>query len=372
MTQLLGSPPILPKTKANERLLNVLQDIVSKVEVDSGFSIRHPDYEPLELPSHTVEHFRQMPSEIQQKYLSLQLRGFLYGTYYNGSMQSNLGTKDEAQHLPLDLENDTFLGVDWEFYNRLHESNNGTGYFKPGWYVLREETDGSLAVTKKGLRLHIQRNKHLHESERTAIVEDTVAIHMPSNLVQNGFYMSVGNMGSSHADDLEHNPILVRVYFNLTPEGAVGVMGSLTRCLNDLAIPFSFKVLYNPKDYKRHDSGVLYFDKRNYQEVREVLQTVYRDNQPHFKPDIPLFTKRLALGLGLAEEPDQKFAELESFGMNRCQIIANGLMEAKNQGDNSPEARMEAIYQNFSLLNIDLNSPYLNANSEDIYAPLNL
>lgn len=53
--------------------------------------------------------------------------------------------------------------------------------------------------------------------------------------------------------------------------------------------------------------------------------------------------------------------------MNRCQIVANALLEAWQQGEESPEARMISILQHFSLLGIELQRPYLNANSEDIY-----
>ncbi|NET15569.1 MAG: hypothetical protein F6K08_23405, partial [Okeania sp. SIO1H6] len=60
----------------------------------------------------------------------------------------------------------------------------------------------------------------------------------------------------------------------------------------------------------------------------------------------------------------------ESFGMNRCQIIANGLLTAWQQGDNSTEGKIKAILEQFSLLGIDLQRPYLNANSEDIYRKL--
>lgn len=366
--QLLDSPHQL--TPRASRLLDVLEDIVHKVEIKSDFSIRHPNYKPLELPAEAVARFQKMPEQMQQKYLNLQLRSFLYGIYYNSSMKTALAPGGERSELPLNLENNTVLGVDVGFYERLHESNCGTGYFDPGWLVLREETNGSLAVTKGGLRLHIERDKHLQPNQQVAKVGDAVAIRMPKNLVQNGFYMAVGNMGPNFIDNSKGHPVTVRVYFHLTPEGAVAVMGSLTRWLNEKAIPFSFKVLYNPKDYQRCDSGVLYFDKRNYEAVREVLQIVYRD-EPHFKSDIPLFTKQLAPGLGLAEEPDQKFAEQESFGMNRCQIVTNGLLEAWYQGDDLPQGRMKAICQHFFVLDIDLHRPYLNANSEDIYTSLN-
>ncbi len=119
--------------------------------------------------------------------------------------------------------------------------------------------------------------------------------------------------------------------------------------------------------YKRYDSGVLYFEKGNYEVVRQVLEAVYAENQSYFQPEVPLFTMQLAPGLGLAEEPDQKFGIQESFGMNRCQIVANGLLEAWYEGDNSIEGRMRAIIEQFSRLGIDLQHPYVNANSEDIY-----
>ncbi|MFN6526292.1 T3SS effector HopA1 family protein [Nostoc sp. ChiSLP03a] len=365
--QLLNSPPTQLEIGLTGQLLDILQDIVQKIEIKSDFSIHHPDYKPLKLPSEAVERFQKMPTQMQQKYLSLQLRIFLYGIYYNGSMQSTLALDREGNGLPLDLENNTVLGVDVGFYKRLHESNFGEGYFDPGWSVLREESDGSLAVNKGGLRLHIERNKHLQPTEVAAMVGDSVAIKMPKNLVQNGFYVAVGNAGLSRIKDIKIHPVTVRIYINVTPEGAVAVMRSLTQGLNELAIPFSFKVLYNPKEYQRYDSGVLYFDKKNYEVVRQLLKIVYQEHQLHFKSEIPLFTKQLALGLGLAEEPDQKFAVQESFGMNRCQIVANGLLEAWYHGNDLPELRMQAIFGQFSRLGIELQRPYINANSKDIY-----
>jgi hypothetical protein len=362
--QLLDSTQIQLYTERNRRLLDVLEDIAHKVEIHSDFSIRHSDYKPLELPTEVVARFQQLPEQMQQKYLSLQLRSFLYGIYYNGSMRKTLALDGEENGLNLDLENNTFLGVDIGFYQQLHESNCGEGYFDPGWSVLKEETDSTLAVTKGSLRLHIERDKHLHPHEKSAGVGKLVAIRMPKNLVQNGFYMAVGNAGVQSQQHLEQLQQIVRIYFNLTPSGAVEVMRNLTQQLNAISIGFSFKVLYNPGDYKRYDSGVLYFDKRDYQAVREVLQVVYQ--QIHFKSEVPLFTKQLAPGLGLAEEPDQKFGVQESFGMNRCQIVANGLLEAWQQGDDSPEKRIKAIIKQFSRLGIDLQRVHLNANSEDI------
>ncbi len=366
--QLLDSPQSQLPASAPDRVLDSLQDIANHVQIQSNFCISHPAYKPFEIPAEVVTRFQRIPLELQNKYLSLQLQSFLYGIYYNGSMQAALAADASSDNLALhqNLENNTFLGVDLEFYDRLHKSNTGEGFFDPGWQVLRQEPDGSLAVAKGGLTLHIEREQHLQPAEQSAAEGDLVAIRMPRNLVQNGFYMAVSNAGP------DTHPHTVRIYFNLSPEGAVAVMGSLTRQLNETTIPFTFKVLYNPSDYGRYDSGVLYFERSNYEVVRQVLRSVYAENQSHFRTEVPLFTKLLALGLSLAEEPDCKFAAKESFGMNRCQIVVNGLLEARQKGDESTESRMASIFQHFSLLGIDWQRAYLNTNSLDIYTPLNL
>lgn len=344
-----------------ERLLATLQDITLKLEIESQYCIKHPDYKPLELAPETVARFEQLPSDLQNKFLKLQLSNFLYGIYYNGAYQHSLAPDGDGVNLAVNqLENNTFLGVDVTFYERLHQSNQGEGYYSGGWQVVKQESDGSLAVNKGGLTLHIERDKHLQSQHQAATVGDLVAIKLPKNLVQNGFYMAVGNASHSHEN-------ITRVYFNLTCDGAVAVMESLTAQLNAINMPFAFKALYNPSDYTRYDSAVLYFDKNNYEAVHSILARVYAQHQAHFKPQVPLFTKFIAPGLAIAEEPDQKFGDKESFGMNRCQILANGLLEAWHQGNNSPESRMQSILEQFSATGVELQRPYLNADSEDIY-----
>jgi hypothetical protein len=177
----------------------------------------------------------------------------------------------------------------------------------------------------------------------------------------------VGDRGFSNPTAAD---VLVRIYVNLTPDGSVSVMKSLTEALNRAGISFSFKVLYNPHEYHRYDSGVLYFNDRDYPVVASVLGSIYPEHRSHFLPEIPLFTKQLAIGVGVAEEPNQKFGDRESFGMNRCQMIANGLMESFDRGNNSSSDRMSTILEQFSIAGVSLKYPYLNHDSEDIYYPL--
>ena len=236
MTQLVDSNQTEIINQVNRQLINVLQDIACNVEIKSHFCISHPDYQPLELSEETVARFNNLSNQIQHKYLSLQLQNFLYGIYYNGSLRSQLAQDNQTKNLPIDLDNNSILGIDVDFYEQLHESNCGTGYFDPGWLILREETDGSLAVKKGSLTLHIQRHKHLQDCQQNAVVGNNVAIKMPKNLIQNGFYLAVSNTEPESHDNM------VRVYFNFTPEGAVTVMHRLTQTLNDIPIFFHFKV----------------------------------------------------------------------------------------------------------------------------------
>jgi HopA1 effector protein family len=368
---LLNTPLNSLSNPSYDRLLEILNDITHHVEINADFRITHPDYQPLEIPEESINRFKSVPLELQRKYLNLQLQQFLYGIYYNGSMRTVLkkdtdkDTSIDDLDLHQDLENNTFLGMDLKFYEQLHQSNCGKGYFDPDWQVLRQESDGSFAVAKGGLTLHINDDRYLSTPNTSISVGDRISLLMPRNLVQNGFYMAVGNAGlNSHNSDRDTT---VRVYFHLSPEGAVAVMASLTEQLNAISIPFSFKVLYNPSNYDRYDSGVLYFEKNFYSQVHDALQIIHAENERYFRSEVPLFTKQLVPGLAVAEEPDQKFAERESFGTNRCQIIAEALLANWYSGDRSPQNRLEAIFQNFFRLGIEIKQPYLNAYSKDIY-----
>ncbi|MCG8364847.1 MAG: T3SS effector HopA1 family protein [Pseudanabaenales cyanobacterium] len=362
------------------RLLEALADIVHNVQIASNFCIHHPDYRSMELRAERVERLQQLSMDLQNQYLNLQLQSFLYTLYYNGSYQPSSVTEADSVSSPPSktIENNTVKGLNLRFYEALHDSNSGEGYFDPGWLVLGREHDGSLAVQKDGLTLHIQcvsdsSGKQTCDSQlvgESAAIGGLIAVRMPRNRVATGFYIAVGNAGPIKDDPPDPPPHTVNLYFNVTPEGAIALMRSLTQRLNGMAIPFTFKVLDDPDHYRCYDAGALNFEKSHYERVRPILQTVYIENQSHFGRETPLFTKQLAPGLALSEEPNHKFSAQENFGVNRCQIVANGLLEAWRAGHNSPEARMSAILKRFSWHGVKLTHPYMNANSENIYTPL--
>lgn len=358
--------PTLPLFNNSEsNLFNHLENIATKVKIEPNFCIHHPDYQPFQFPDEVILRFQQLPLSMQHKFLNSQLCNFLYSIYYNGAGKIALSLHAESVNSSKfqNLENNTFLGVDMNFYDQLHLHNQGQGYFDPNWQVLNQVNEQIFMVKKGELTLHIECDGYLKAEDKKASIGDFVAIKMPPNLVQNGFYMAVGDAGLPKG-------MIVRIYFNLNPEGAVLMMGNLTQQLNAKLIPFTFKALYNPSDYQRYDSAVLYFQKSNYGIIHQILQSIYLECYQYFNTEVPLFTKFIAPGLAVAEEPDRKFAEKESFGLNQCQIITNSLLEAWQQGDESKENRMRLIIKHFSNQGIELERPYLNSNSQDIYIPL--
>jgi hypothetical protein len=357
MNVLKNTPYNLPQ----EQLVAALEDIVCNLEIRSDFCIYHPSYRTFELDAEVRFRFEQLPKELNNKYLGLRLRSFLYEAYYSGSIKAEQEPDDDTNSV-LNLENNMHRGADVKFYGQLHNSNSGIGYFDAGWLVKTEEDDGSLAVIKDGLTLHLDRTKHLSVSEQSTMIGSMVSIRMPKNLIQPGYYIAVSNLGSS-SDEVE-------IYFNVSPEGAVYLMQELTKSLNAAVIPFTLKALHNPSEYECYKPLILKFSRDSYEVIWEILQPIYTSFPAYFRHETPLFTKVLAPGLALAEEPKQKISDQEDFGQNRCQVIADGLMEARQEGDEAPEKRMNAILNHFSVHGISLEHPYLNADSEDIYIPL--
>jgi hypothetical protein len=72
----------------------------------------------------------------------------------------------------------------------------------------------------------------------------------------------------------------------------------------------------------------------------------------------PLFARRLADGLGFAEDPG------ESFGKDRCKILAEVMAGTLGK---PAEERLEEVRRQFERRGLSLDRPWLNAGSVDRY-----
>ncbi|MDJ0734773.1 MAG: T3SS effector HopA1 family protein [Nostocaceae cyanobacterium] len=354
-------------------LRQTLQDIVCNIEIDSSeFRISHSHFSPIETPAATVAQLQKMPQETQYEYINSKLLEFIYSIYFEGSRvtkeSSIIQTNEQI------LQNIAAKEIDWEFYEQLENNNKGQGWYHPSFHILRQETNGSIIAEFDNGILQIKR-EHLPLALQSATVNDAISIFLPSSFIHKSRYRTTGDCfgGLPPAKTFLYT---ILIYFNFSPEAAVSAMNYITTKFNEIKLPFVFEVLHNPLNYRFYNSGVLkvlseQYDSSQYQQfILPVLQKIYEEN--NFRDQVPIFTKVLAPGIGLAERPHLglKFRNLLDSEGNYCEFVADALLEAHKNGDESSEARMKYIIQYFEHLGIDLERPYLNPNSEDIYTPL--
>lgn len=161
-------------------------------------------------------------------------------------------------------------------------------------------------------------------------------------------------------------PALIRIYFNQQALGVVTLAALLCQGLNEAQIPFVFKCQGHPAGYDRRDAGVLYLQAGCYLDTIIVLKTLYTRLSRTLAPDVPLFTKRLANGIGLAEEPMSRM----SFGRHRCWLFAEGLWNAYLDDVVDTAGRLRRVKRSFAAHGIRMETPYLNPGSVDRYPVL--
>jgi hypothetical protein len=320
----------------------ILAEIVEKIEINRDFAISHPDYPPIELDQETITRIQQLPLQLQKKYSISRLQNYLYDLYFSHSLISLQEIAATAQQ-PSQIKNNTVNGVDINFYRQLRQSNPSHGYLDPDWQVVAETDAGELVVLKDGLHLHINPHQHLPRDLNQVKIGSLVPICLPPDLVGQDTYDLVGNFGipaRSHS---------VQIYFNFTPTAAVAIAKQLANELNKLEIPFQFAILHNPTSFYRYDAGTLWLSQIGYAAIQPMLMEIYHQHQTEFFADIPLFSKLLAPGLGVAEVP----AGTATFGMHRCELLAIGLLAAMEQNQILPADKLSRIRQEFTIAGID-------------------
>ena len=329
-------------------------EIASKIEIDRDFTIHHPDYLPVAIDPDIIDRFQRISTQLQQKFIIAQLRNYLYQIYFERSLlnlEDATATTQTAQ-----IKNNLINGVDVNFYRRLQQQNTSQGYRDTDWKIIAETEECELIVVKDGLHLHIDR-RHLPKQFHRATIGDLVSIYLPHNLVDRDTYIPVGNFGSPSPLDSVH------LYFNFTPDTAVAIVHQLTHELNHLEIPFQFAILHNPALFNRCDAGTLWLSQASYRQAQPRLAEIYRAHRSGFSPQVPCLTKELAPGLGIAEVP----VTGSSFGMQRCELLATGLLAAVAIGQVTTTDKLNSIAQEFTTASIDLLQPYLNPSGTDGY-----
>jgi len=332
-----------------EQLTSQLRKIVRAVEVraDGSFNFAGRHFAPGAQGHMHAHGFARAEANPLAKLLEQTFYQYCYCRTFDGAL------RDEQ---PLNV-----AGVD--LTPSLSEANVTRERWDAGWQVYQVLPSGQVLAHKAG------RTRALWPGEFISTDGPGVAPRPGRNIsvffaretktMQPGFYFAFGEAEEGGPDNFS----LVRFYWNVRAEGAVPLVRAVTRGLNRFQVPFRLKCLINSAFYTRHDAAVVYVDKRFYRVTARVLAGVHAKVARHLRREAPLFAKPLAEGLALAEEPYTG----ESFGMQRCRVLAEGLLNAHARGARDDGARFEEVERHFNAYGLSLDAPYLNPRSIDQY-----
>lgn len=255
------------------------------------------------------------------------------------------------------------FSADTDFVKALSDANSSREYLNHGWRLIQQLPTGHFVAEKNGLTRLLFTGEFVSHTDQRDPVEEGTAISIlrsrESTTMHKGFYFVFGEALGDDQDERD----LLRFYWNVKSVGAPKLVSLLTNALNRFQLSFRFKILNNPIAYIRRDAAVLYLNKRFYHLAAELLSYVYQQIANELKPDTPLFSKRLAPGLGLAEEPTTD----ESFGQQRCRILAHALWSAYEKKIEDEESQLREISALLDENGIDSGSPHRNAGSNYNY-----
>jgi class II lanthipeptide synthase len=244
------------------------------------------------------------------------------------------------------------------FAEALSDANRGSGSWEDGWRL--DRVDGErLVVQRGGLDVWARAADVVVPGDTARTVGVGVRVRLPKELrlISPGFYTALGDRALKDA-----GPIL-RFYWHLREGAAAAFMHSATSAFNAAELAFRLKVLNAPGRFTRCDAGVLYVAGMDHRKAMPLIADLHSAFRHGLKSRTPVFAKRLAAGLAVAEDPGCG----ESFGVNRCRHLADGIIRAHERDDRELHARMRVVRQTFGDAGIALETPYLNPGSEDVY-----
>ena len=246
------------------------------------------------------------------------------------------------------------------FVELLSNANNSVGNWEPGWSICKLEKNGKVAVKKNDLVLWVLPHQFALLDNKQARIGDKCYVAMVKEFREllPGYYMANGNTA------LKEQSFITRIYWNISSNGAISLLSSVTTELNRENIPFQFKILKNDDQYTRADAGVLYMDKGDIRKVVNALSTIYDKIKSFLKPSVPLFTRKLVPGISLAEDPSTS----ESFGQQRTRLFAEAIYDIHSKKISVLEDKVRQVREYFESHKVDFDKPYLkNAESKDEY-----
>jgi HopA1 effector protein family len=251
-----------------------------------------------------------------------------------------------------------------ELIDRLSGANATKERWERGWSIEQLLSHGQVSVSKLGRRRTVWPGQFISDDGPASIPRVGARVSLfyarESRTLQPAFYYAFGE--GIEEDGLGFG--LVRCYWNITVAGAPILVHALTSRLNLFDVPFRFKCATSLSQFDRTDVAVLYVGKRYFGIVSEILADVLPQLRAEMGPEVPLFAKALAPGLGVAEDPGNG----ESFGQHRCRPLAESVWNCFERGQQALTPRLAEFRRLVEAAGLDPDRLHLNAGSHDWYS----
>jgi hypothetical protein len=279
----------------------ILTEILTGLVIQPDLTISHPQQPDFGVDEAIVERLRAGNPELKRKFLVQHLQSYLSGTYFS--------QVDREPDNPAKV----FANDEAMFIGRLRAANCGGGYYDPDWLVRSISPDGHFIVMKDGLSLKMP-TQSLYTPDAEILVGELVAAAMPNNLIEIDRYVAIGNAGR-----LPSQPVS-NIYWNCDSQTAIDLVASITRSLNQLAIPFELQVESALDSYHRLEPLILGVLCTDYHKVAPLLQSIARIHPA--RNTSPPFTTQLAPGISISETVNPQI----DFADRCCRSISVGII----------------------------------------------
>jgi HopA1 effector protein family len=255
------------------------------------------------------------------------------------------------------------LSPDVNLVEAMSAANATSDRWEHGWFISEISHHGPITAQKGNQQRSIWPGQFLSKDGPAAVTrvgaEISIFYAKESRSLQPGFYYAFGET----PEETRQSYGLTRLYWNLSPEGAPRLINLLTTRLNRFQVPFRFKCVTAQGQFERTDCAVLYLAKRYFRITAELMLDVHPGIADYLDDDVPLFSKKLARGLSVAEDPGTG----ESFGQSRSQCLAQSAWNCYLNKQVSLQARLKEFRRLLSERGIDPELPHLNKGSLDWY-----
>lgn len=215
------------------------------------------------------------------------------------------------------------------FVREVRDLLGRRSYWDPGWEVEGRTEDGRWVVAQDDLVLTVGHDELSGPRGR-------VKVRFPAERPRAtpGFLTVTGLRGPALPSGA-----LASCYLNLRAEAAATVFTDLVRYLDSLGLRFTARLLADPTAYGRPDAAVVTAPRPALPSVLRMVLGLHPRARDGFADDVPAFTRPMAAGVALADDP----AGGGDFGRSRCRMIATGLVAAGP--DAGPDERLAVVHR---------------------------